>query len=433
MARTAVDDRPVSEEESRRPLRQHFVQQLLIALEEVWTSEDGPPEYAVEAEALLRDVIRERATDIHLDAGAEGLLVRLRVDGKVIDCALLDLDQGQRLVNQFKTMAGLDPIVRHRPEEGRITCPVDEVELDLRLARLPSLRGDKISIRIFMPDKLRHDLRALGTWEEGLDHMQAWIDSVSGMFLVAGPTGSGKTTTLYAMLHRLKFHERNVVTIEDPVEYEVVGINQIQVDKRHDLDFAEGMKAVLRMDPDYLMLGEIRDPFSARAALTAAQSGHPLMSTLHSRDAVGVIDTLRHHGLDGHEISANLMLVVAQRLVRTLCPHCKEPGEPSEDEKAWLKLLNRAVPDKVWNARGCEYCRGLGYEGRTGVFEVWRIDGDEYQLILEDADRRTLYRHPARRGHRFLIDDGLAKVADGITTLAEFRSMGGISALPNVD
>jgi type II secretory ATPase GspE/PulE/Tfp pilus assembly ATPase PilB-like protein len=251
--------------------------------------------------------------------------------------------------------------------------------------------------------------------------------------MVAGPTGSGKTTTLYALLHRLKLHERSVVTIEDPVEYQVDGISHIQVDQRHGLGYAEGVKAMLRMDPDYLMLGEIRDDLSAHAAISAATSGRALMSTIHSRDAVGVIDVLRNFGLSGHDLSANLMLVIAQRLVRLLCPHCREKGRATAEERRWLEMIGRKVPTSVWHSRGCDECNGLGYKGRTGVFEVWRIDSEEYRLILEGADRRALYRQLSSRGHRFLIDDGLEKVAQGVTTLAELRSMGGYSVLSSID
>jgi type II secretory ATPase GspE/PulE/Tfp pilus assembly ATPase PilB-like protein len=274
-----------------------------------------------------------------------------------------------------------------------------------------------------------HQLQDLGLHAEGLEAIHEWLGHVSGMLLVAGPAGSGKTTTLYALLHKLKLHERSVITVEDPTEYQVDGINHIQIDKLHGMNFVEGVKAMLRLDPDFLMLGEIRDNDSAHAALTAASSGRALMSTLHSRDAVAVVETLRNYGLTGHEISANLMLVVSQRLVRLLCPHCRVKAGPNNEEKHWLHGLGRPAPRKVWHARGCEQCHGVGFKGRTGIFEVWRIDAEEYQLILDDADRRTLYRHLTGRGHRFLLDDGLAKAAEGLTTLSELRTIGGHNVL----
>jgi len=416
----------------QRPLRHDLVQSLMRAFdaEEYEGEQHDTPRLA---ESLLRDAVREGATDIHLDTQLGGMLVRLRIDGRVLDGAFLNEPQGQRLSNQIKAMARLSPVVRYVPEEGRITHEVDGAMLDLRLSHAPCLRGDKISIRLFAPQVVPRELSELGLREEGLEDIQEWLDNISGMLLVAGPTGSGKTTTLYTLLHKLKRHERNVVTIEDPVEYEIEGINHIQVDAHHGLGFVEGMKAMLRLDPDYLMLGEIRDAPSAHAAITAAASGHALMSTLHSRDAVGALDTLHNYGLNGQDISSTLMLVVAQRLVRKLCTACRVAEAPTEEDRHWLERLGRAVPVKVWHAKGCEQCRGMGYKGRIGVFEVWRINPEEYQLILENSDRRTLYRNLAKRGHRFLLDDGLDKVVEGITTLSELRSMGGFSALPTLD
>jgi len=423
---------PIPDEAWQRPLRNDLVASLLLAFdaEEFEGEQHDTPRLA---EALLRDAVREGATDIHLDTQLGGMLVRLRVDGRVLDGVFLDKARGQRLSNQFKAMARLSPVVRYIPEEGRITHEVDGQLLDLRLSHAPCLRGDKISIRLFVPQVVHMDLHELGLREQGLEDIQEWLVNVSGMLLVAGPTGSGKTTTLYTLLHKLKRHERNVVTIEDPVEYEIDGINHIQVDAQHGLGFVEGMKAMLRLDPDYLMLGEIRDAASAHAAITAAASGHALMSTLHSRDAVGVLDTLRNYGLDGQDISSTLMLVVAQRLVRKLCPSCRVAEAPSEEEQHWLERLGRTAPKTVWHPRGCKQCRDTGYKGRIGVFEVWRINPEEYQLILTGGDRRTLYRNLARRGHRFLLDDGLDKVVEGTTTLSELRSMGGFSALPTID
>ena len=417
-----------------RPLHTSLVRELLSAYEEAEEeAAEDEEEVPLVAEALLRDAVREEATDLHLDNHRDGMLVRMRIDGRVLDGAFLSHERGQRLSNQFKAMAGLSPVVRFVPEEGRITREVDDVVLDLRLAHAPCLRGDKLSIRLFVPQQVPQDLHKLGLREEGLQGLQEWVDNISGLLLVAGPTGSGKTTTLYSLLHKLKLHERNVVTIEDPVEYEIKGINHMQISAVHGLDFVEGMKAMLRMDPDYLMVGEIRDAASAKAALNASASGHALMSTLHSRDAVGVIDALRNYGLSGMEISSNLILVVAQRLVRKLCPHCSEEGAPTAEESKWLKLLQRPVPKKVRHAVGCKQCRGIGYRGQTGVFEVWRVDPQEYQLIVEDADRRTLYRQLAERGHQFLIDDGLQKVIEGVTSLDELRSMGGFSVLGDID
>ncbi len=422
-----------SVQEGARPLHDQLAASMLDMIQQQLVDDNTAASAPLLAEALIRDALRERATDLHLDSHAEHILVRMRIDGVVHDAALLDLAVGKQLVNQLKNLALLNPVTRFVAEDARITHEIDGRSLDLRVTRAPCLHGDKLSIRLFDLPATPYQLHQLGLHAQGLEELENWLGHVSGMLLVSGPSGSGKTTTLYALLHKLRLHERSILTVEDPVEYQVDGINHIQIDKFHGMDFVEAVKAMLRLDPDYLMLGEIRDSESAQAALTAASSGRALMSTLHSRDAVAVVETLRNYGLSGHEISANLMLVVSQRLVRRLCPHCRVESGPNNEEKHWLHELGRTIPDKVWHARGCEQCQGVGYKGRMGIFEVWRIDAEEYQLILDNADRRTLYRHLAGRGHRFLLDDGLAKVAEGMTTLTELRSTGGYNVLRSLE
>jgi type II secretory ATPase GspE/PulE/Tfp pilus assembly ATPase PilB-like protein len=241
------------------------------------------------------------------------------------------------------------------------------------------------------------------------------------MFLAAGPTGCGKTTTLYSLLHELKLSNRIIVTLEDPVEYLIDGITQIQIDMLHDLNFAEGAKSMLRLDPDFLMLGEIRDGTSAETAVNAAISGRVLLSTVHSRDAVGAITALRNWNLPDHEIAESLSVVVAQRLVRKLCPACRRKTKPNETEKRWLKSLYLKVPSTVWKAQGCKKCRDLGYDGRTGVFELWRLSSADYHAILEHVDEISLRESLAARGHRSVLEDAMDKVTEGVTSLEEVR------------
>lgn len=415
-----------------RPLHEHLVRDFLNAVQ--LRTDELHESTHMEAEILLRDALRERATDIHLDTSMTGVLVRFRIDGIISDGAFLTPRVGKQIVNQFKAMARFNPNKCFSPEQGRFTHKIDEeLQVDLRISRMPCLRGDKVSIRLFELPVRPYQLHELGLHEKGLEHIQDWLGDINGLLLTAGPTGCGKTTTLYSLLHRLKLYERNIMTLEDPVEYEVEGINHIQVDDLHGLGFADGVKALLRQDPDYIMLGEIRDPFSARAAISAAGSGHAVMSSLHSRDALGVIDTLFNFGITGHEISSNLILVVAQRLIRKLCHQCRVEEAPTEEEIRWLTKLHRDVPEKVWHGRGCIYCRHSGYYGRTGVFEVWRVDQADYQLVLREADRRTRYRQLAKRGHLFLLDKGLTKVARGVTSLSELRVMTGFGAVPALD
>lgn len=412
-----------------RNFREDLVQELLRAIESRGACADEEElNHPFEAEGLLRDAAREHASDIHLDAQVDGVLVRLRIDGTVLDGTLLKHSVGKQLGNQMKVICGLDPVVRHLPQEGRATYEVAEGLWYLRMAFAPCLTGDTISVRILDARLVPRTLAQLGVRSPAIENMQDWLDDIHGMLIVAGPTGSGKTTTLYAMLHSLKLHQKNIVSIEDPVEYQVPGINHLQVDAKHGLGYPEGIAAILRMDPDYVMLGEIRDAASARAAVIAAASGRPLLSTIHSRDATGVVEVLRNFELNDHEISSHLVMVVAQRLVRLLCPGCRQQEEASQRERRWLELLGKQVPERVWHAKGCDACRGLGYQGRTGVFEVWRVRSDDYSLILQGTDRKRLYEHLREQGHVFMLDDGLSKAAEGLTSLDELRGLGGLSA-----
>jgi len=250
---------------------------------------------------------------------------------------------------------------------------------------------------------------------------------VNGMFLCAGPTGSGKTTTIYALLHELKFANRAIVSIEDPVEYQVDGITQIKIDELHHVDFAEAVKSVLRLDPDFLMLGEIRDAASAHSAVNAAISGRVLLSTVHSRDAVGAITALRNWGLPDHEIAEALVVVVAQRLVRRLCPHCRREGKPTATDLQWLKAMHLPSRGAFWEAKGCKECQNLGYFGRTGIFELWRLDEHDYETLLNHADEHALRQSFAARSSSTLLQDAIAKVRAGTTSLAEIRKLSGLS------
>jgi len=414
--------------EEVRPRRPSLTQQLLetirIAAGETGDPDELEPVLRPEARALLRDALREGATDIHLDPSAEGLLVRLRVDGVVLDGATLDRIEGDRLMNQIKTLSQLNPTSAMTPEHNRVTLELDDRKLDLRVTVAPCLRGDKLSVRLLEPERTVRELTELGLSPSDCDEIRLWLDRLNGLFLVTGPTGSGKTTTLYALLQRLRIVEAHLVTLEDPVEFEVGGINQMQVDEARGLTFAEGIRSMLRLDPDYIMLGEIRDAATARAAMDAAASGNGLMSTLHSRDAASVVTVLRNYGLNDQEISANLSVVVSQRLVRTLCPHCRVKEPPDEDERRWLDSEGLEPPAELWHPFGCDHCRQVGYVGRTGVFEAWRVDHDDYALLLDHADERRLQQHLADKGHRFLLDDALDKVGRGVTAIAEVRRMG---------
>ncbi|WP_444984183.1 GspE/PulE family protein [Halomonas mongoliensis] len=391
--------------------------------------ESAAQEEGLEAHALLEDALRARASDIHLDPHQESLRVRLRIDGRVIEALRLDVATGARLTNQFKVLARLNPVPSLAAAEGSFSWPPGEEgseETFLRVTAVSCVAGEKMAIRFLAPPDTFRDILSLGVGEQGARGLRRWMDATGGMLLVAGPTGSGKTTTLYTLLNQLRLGESHVVTLEDPVEYEIPGINQIQVDEASGLDFATGTRSLLRLDPDYVLIGEIRDPDSARAALNVAGSGRSLMGTLHSRDAVGVVSSLRHLGLGDAEISANLGLVVAQRLVRRLCEHCRERGALPEREREWLGAMGVAPPEQAWHAVGCRRCDGLGFRGRTGVFEVWQPTDEDHGLILRHADEASLRRALKARGVTLMLQDGLTKADQGVTTLREVLRMGAI-------
>jgi general secretion pathway protein E len=377
------------------------------------------------AHQLMLDAVRARATDIHLQPESGGLRIRFRIDGILHDTAVLSHEQGERLLRRFKALAGIDPVSMTKPVDGRAVYELEDRKLHLRIATVPSVCGEALAVRILDPALPRRGLADLGLSSLDREIVDHWLADISGMFLVVGPAGSGKTTTLYALLEQLRLSSGNVITLENPVEYQIDGITQVNLSEQHDLDPTEGLKMLLRLDPDHILLGEIRDAASAQTAAQAAASGRTILSTLHSRDTVGAITTLRNYGLADHEIVAALEMIVAQRLIRKLCPHCRRQGVPSDAEKAWLARLGYPAPAETWQAVGCAECQQTGYLGRTGVFEVWRLDSATTQAILAHVDEIALRQQRRQRGGRCLLDDALEKAAQGITTLAEVQTLGG--------
>lgn len=407
-----------------RPLRHELATSFHDRLEGFESTEalrsngDHQPEYG---QVLLTSALKCGASDIHFESFTQGARIRFRIDGIVWDVAQLTAPQAKVILNQLKALAELDPIIRFTPKDARAVFKYPEGHIDLRIALAPGPVGETMSIRLLDPRRLDRSILELGLSKDNLNLIKSWMDSVSGMFLAAGPTGCGKTTTLYSLLHELKMSNRIIVTLEDPVEYRIDGITQIQIDMLHDLTFAEGAKSMLRLDPDFLMLGEIRDATSAETAVNAAISGRVLLSTVHSRDAVGAITALRNWDLPDHEIAESLSVIVAQRLVRKLCQSCRVKSKPTETERKWLKSLGQKTPATVWKAKGCSACRDLGYDGRTGVFELWRLTEEDYRAILDHVDEISIRESLAARGHRSVLDDAMDKVAAGLTSLDEVR------------
>ncbi|MGQ4880259.1 GspE/PulE family protein [Billgrantia sp. LNSP4103-1] len=386
-----------------------------------------PSGNTLEAHALLADALRARATDVHLDPEPEGYRVRLRIDGRIVDALRMNAGQGARLVNQFKVLSKLNPVPSLVTAEGSFSWEWEEQggeEVFLRVTAVHCVAGEKLAIRFLTPPQAFEDTASLGIGEAGALGIRHWMDATGSMLLVAGPTGAGKTTTLYTLLGQLRLTDSHVVTLEDPVEYDIPGINQIQVDLEHGLDFASGTRSLLRLDPDYVLIGEIRDRESAISALNVTSSGRSLMGTLHSRDAVGVVTSMRQLGLEDSDISANLGLVIAQRLVRRLCEHCRERTLPDRRDQEWMEAIGMAVPERTWRATGCPQCDGLGYRGRIGVFEIWQLTPEDHARILRHADESELRRHLLERGMSLMLADGLAKAEAGVTTVREVFRMG---------
>jgi type II secretory ATPase GspE/PulE/Tfp pilus assembly ATPase PilB-like protein len=411
---------------SAPPVTEHLTARVNKAIKDL----DGGGNTDMEAENLtrliLQDALMIQASDIHLDPFSSGVCLRLRVDGVLHNAALLPLSHGQRLIRYFKTSASLDPTVSFAPQDSRCQFNYGQGLVELRLASTPSYAGEKLSLRVLDTMRIRRQIAELGFRADDERQFMHWRHDLTGFCFVTGPSGSGKTTTLYALLHELKMLNRSIITIEDPVEYQIDGITQIQVDPRHGLTFASGLKSMLRLDPDYLLMGEIRDLDSAHTALEAVSSGRALMATLHARDAAGVVASLHNWGLSMHEIAAHLELVISQRLVRRLCQKCRRPGSPSPVELEWLKTLKVPVPTRTWRAVGCSDCHLTGYLGRMGLFEIWRKAEVDYELILSHPDQHALRRKLRHRGIKSLLEDGMIKVGEGLTSLSELQVIGGL-------
>lgn len=402
-----------------RPLEPQFAPRFI---ETVKPEAEGQ-ETARQAEALFEDAVEARASDIHLDAHRDSYRVRLRVDGTLHDVTSLERSSGERILRHIRTAAGMDLLHRYEAGDGHLRREVGGKRWEMRISSAPTPCGDKLAIRLLNRENLERRVGELGMSSRTQEILEHWLEDSVGMALVVGPTGCGKTTTLYALLHELKKRQRSIVTIEDPVEYEVDGITQIQVREEAGLTFANGLRAMLRLDPDYLMVGELRDEESTDAAIDAAGAGHLLLATLHSRDAVGAVTMLRNYAVADHKIAAALELVVAQRLVRRLCRECREPSEPGAAQREWLERHGIAAPGRCWAARGCRACDQTGYHGRLGTFELWRLDKEFEDLILNGADEMTLRRQYLAGGRPVLLQDGLDKVEAGETSLDELQDM----------
>lgn len=369
---------------------------------------------------IIQQAISEKVSDIHLEAHEGKVRVRYRSDGVLRDVMDLPRQTHASLISRLKIMARMDISEKRLPQDGRIQVRVGNRTVDLRVSSIPTVFGEKIAIRILDKSNLLLKLNQLGFEQSNLQKFNRLIKQSYGMILLTGPTGSGKTTTLYAALSEINSPEKNIITIEDPVEYILPGINQIQVLPKVGLDFAAGLRSILRQDPDVIMVGEIRDSETAEIAVRAATTGHLVFSTLHTNDVAGAVTRLLDMGIEPFLVASSLTGVVAQRLVRMICPQCRTPYElpPDAPERVFVNLPTDK-PVTLYRGRGCGYCNQTGYRGRMAIHEVLVLGSRERQLIIEKAPTETIREAAVSRGMVTLWDDGFKKAMDGLTTLQE--------------
>jgi general secretion pathway protein E len=391
--------------------------QALNQPEDLLGSDDDAPIIRL-INALFTEAIKEQASDIHIEPYENRLVVRFRVDGVLREVLSPPRNVSSFLVSRIKVMAQLDIAEKRIPQDGRISLKVGNRPVDVRVSTLPSSYGERVVLRLLDKQAGRLDLEHLGMYKSLLEQIDPGvIRRPHGIFLVTGPTGSGKTTTLYAALSRLNTQSRNIVTVEDPIEYYLDGIGQTQVNNKVDLTFARGLRAILRQDPDVVMVGEIRDLETAQIAVQASLTGHMVMSSLHTNTAIGSISRLRDMGVEPFLLSSSLIGVLAQRLVRTLCPHCKVPYTANQQE---LELLEQPSGESVtlYSAEGCEKCHNHGYVGRTGIYELITIDESLRNMIHKGSGEIEMLEH-ARKYTDSIRQDGMKRVLDGDTTIDE--------------
>ncbi|RJQ21545.1 MAG: type II secretion system protein GspE [Nitrospiraceae bacterium] len=367
--------------------------------------------------ALMMEAVKEKASDIHIEPYEKGIDVRFRVDGilhKVLNPPRIVQDA---LVSRIKIMAGLDIAEKRLPQDGRIKLLAGGKNIDIRVSIIPTALGERAVLRLLDRQAGVLSLEMLGLSDSILTGFKEALSRPNGIILVTGPTGSGKTTTLYASLLRLNTEERNIITVEDPVEYQLSGIGQMQVNPRIGLTFASGLRSILRQDPDIMMVGEIRDLETAEIAVHASLTGHLVLSTLHTNDAPSALTRLMDMGIEPFLVASSLVSVLAQRLVRGICPHCRGPYAPSSRETDYLGV--ESPPAQLYRGKGCHKCLGKGYLGRTGIYELLQITPEIRTMISERKDAQTIRSAAIKTGFRTMQRNAVEKIIKGITTIEE--------------
>ncbi|MCF6157975.1 MAG: type II/IV secretion system protein [wastewater metagenome] len=367
---------------------------------------------------ILIEAIRLKSSDIHLEACQDHYVIRFRIDGLLHEVPPIPFQFGIGLISRIKVLSRLSISERALPQDGRFTINIDQRVIELRVSIIPMIFGEGVVIRILDKSAVKLQIPSLGVDDRGLKILRENIQKSSGIILVTGPTGSGKTTTLYAILNELNQADKKIVTTEDPVEYEINSIMQVEIKPEIDLTFAVSLRSILRQDPDIILVGEIRDTETAKIAIEASLTGHLVLSTVHTRNTVGTLSRLVDMGVEPYLLADTVNLIVAQRLVRVICKHCREPYAPGEEELLSLNaaFLNQPV---FYRGKGCHHCNFTRYRGRTGLFEIMNLTGEERNLISAMEINEPLYETVRKNGLVSLREYGIQKIVEGITTYHE--------------
>lgn len=384
--------------------------------EDLLEAEDDAPIIKL-INALLTEAIKENASDIHIETFEKTLSVRFRVDGVLRDVLQPSRKLAPLLVSRIKVMAKLDIAEKRVPQDGRIALRIANRAVDVRVSTMPSSHGERVVLRLLDKEAGRLEFSHLGMQDDTMELTSSLLHKPHGIILVTGPTGSGKTTTLYAGLSLLNNSTRNILTVEDPIEYLIDGIGQTQVNPKVEMTFARGLRAILRQDPDVVMVGEIRDLETAQIAVQASLTGHLVLSTLHTNTAVGAVTRMQDMGVEPFLLSSSILGVIAQRLVRRLCPECKKPSVASEKE-CELMGFDSQEPPTIYHPVGCEVCSYRGYQGRQGIYELVVVDDEMRTMIHNNSSEQEMERH-ARKATPSIRADGRARVLQGMTSVEE--------------
>lgn len=395
-----------------------LVEEVRESLEDVVAKAEQAPVVKL-VDLILIQAVKERASDIHIEPFRDQIIVRFRIDGILHKIAPPSQHLLPALISRIKILSRMDIAEKRLPQDGSFMIKIEDRSIDLRISVIPTIFGEKAVLRILDKGAFSFELEKLGFPEKDLTKFEDSITKPYGLIFITGPTGCGKSTTLYSVLSFIKTPKKNIITIEDPVEYHIGGINQVQVKPKIGLTFAEGLRCFLRQDPDIIMVGEVRDLETAEICIRAGLTGHLVFSTLHTNDAPSAITRLANIGIEPYLVASGLLLIMAQRLIRKLCPKCKQPTELSQDIIRRYNISRRGA----FKAKGCEFCRQTGYAGRTAIFEILEISEEMRDLIAQNVPTSRLREAAKRQGMKTLVEDGIQRVAEGITSIEEVLSV----------